>query len=363
MKREQIESTLSKILSSPSVASKHWIIRQYDHEVQAGSVVKPLVGPSCNGPSDAAVVRPKLNSNRGIVLSCGMNPNYGDFDPYHMATSAMDEAVRNAVAVGADPSKLAVLDNFCWGNTEKPDTLGTLVRAAIACHDLAVQWKTPFISGKDSLNNEFTYSAENGERKTIAIPCSLLISAMGQISDCNKAITMDLKRTGSAIYLLGVTREEMGGSYASKVLGLQGGKVPEVDAPLAMRIYKQLHRSIQVGHVLSCHDLSEGGLAVAIAEMSFAGEIGVSIDLSAMRQACFVSVETALFSESNSRLLCEVPAEHAAAFEAAFVGLPCYRLGTTVEQDRVSIHGDGNVLIDMPWKQLRDQWLAPLDWK
>ena len=363
MKREQIESTLSKILSSPSVASKHWIIRQYDHEVQAGSVVKPLVGPSCNGPSDAAVVRPKLNSNRGIVLSCGMNPNYGDFDPYHMATSAMDEAVRNAVAVGADPSKLAVLDNFCWGNTEKPDTLGTLVRAAIACHDLAVQWKTPFISGKDSLNNEFTYSAENGERKTIAIPCSLLISAMGQISDCNKAITMDLKRTGSAIYLLGVTREEMGGSYASKVLGLQGGKVPEVDAPLAMRVYKQLHRSIQVGHVLSCHDLSEGGLAVAIAEMSFAGEIGVSIDLSAMRQACFISVETALFSESNSRLLCEVPAEHAAAFEAAFVGLPCYRLGTTVEQDRVSIHGDGNVLIDMPWKQLRDQWLAPLDWK
>ena len=363
MKREQIESTLSKILSSPSVASKHWIIRQYDHEVQAGSVVKPLVGPSCNGPSDAAVVRPKLNSNRGIVLSCGMNPNYGDFDPYHMATSAMDEAVRNAVAVGADPSKLAVLDNFCWGNTEKPDTLGTLVRAAIACHDLAVQWKTPFISGKDSLNNEFTYSAENGERKTIAIPCSLLISAMGQISDCNKAITMDLKRTGSAIYLLGVTREEMGGSYASKVLGLQGGKVPEVDAPLAMRVYKQLHRSIQVGHVLSCHDLSEGGLAVAIAEMSFAGEIGVSIDLSAMRQACFISVETALFSESNSRLLCEVPAEHAAAFEAAFVGLPVYRLGTTVEQDRVSIHGDGNVLIDMPWKQLRDQWLAPLDWK
>ncbi|HUP82074.1 MAG TPA: phosphoribosylformylglycinamidine synthase subunit PurS, partial [Pirellula sp.] len=175
--REAMELTLEKILANPTVASKHWIIRQYDHEVQAGSVVKPLVGPSCNGPSDAAIIRPKLNSNRGIVLACGMNPRLGDYDPYHMATSAIDEAVRNAVAVGANPNRLAILDNFCWGNTERPETLGTLVRAAIACHDLAIQWKTPFISGKDSLNNEFSWFNARGEKQMIAIPCSLLISA------------------------------------------------------------------------------------------------------------------------------------------------------------------------------------------
>ncbi|XZE46431.1 phosphoribosylformylglycinamidine synthase subunit PurL [Pirellulaceae bacterium SH467] len=363
LSREAIESTLLDILSHPTVASKHWIIRQYDHEVQAGSVVKPLVGPSCNGPSDAAVVKPKLNSSKGIVLACGMNPTLGDFDPYHMATSAMDEAVRNAVAVGADPSKLAVLDNFCWGNTEKPETLGTLVRAAIACHDLAVQWKTPFISGKDSLNNEFSFTDDSGAKKTIAIPCSLLISAMGQIENCQQAITMDLKKVGNAIYLVGVTREELAGSQVARSLGLKGGKVPEVDAPLAMRLYEGIHRAIRNKQIVSCHDLSEGGLAVSLAEMAFAGELGVSTDLTAMRQACFVSAETALFSESNSRLLCEVPADCTEAFESAFEGLPVYRLGTVEPHDRVTLSSDGKTLIDVPWKQLRDRWLAPLDWQ
>ncbi len=363
LSKESTEEVLCKILSTPTVASKHWIIRQYDHEVQAGSVIKPLVGPSSNGPSDAAVVRPKLSSKRGVVLSCGMNPNFGDFDPYHMATSAMDEAVRNAVAVGADPSRLAVLDNFCWGNTEKAETLGTLVRAAIACHDLAVAWQTPFISGKDSLNNEFSFTDHQGVKKTIAIPCSLLISAMGQIEDVQQAVSMDLKKVGSAIYLLGVTREEFGGSQVAKVLGLEGGSVPKVDASLAMRLYKTLHNEIKNRRVVACHDLSEGGLAVAISEMSFAGELGVSLDLTEVRQASFVSAEALLFSESNSRLLCEVPEGKIAEFERGMQGLPLYRVGTVEPHDRVTIGCDGRQLVDLPWKVLRDRWLAPLDWK
>ena len=159
------------------------MIRQYDHEVQGGSVVKPLVGPQCDGPGDAAVIRPLLDSQRGLVISCGMNPHYGDFDTYHMAASAIDEALRNAVAVGADPSKIAILDNFCWGYTDRPETLGSLVRAAIACQDMAVALGTPFVSGKDSLNNEFSYVDEDGRKQTISIPPSLLISAMGQIED------------------------------------------------------------------------------------------------------------------------------------------------------------------------------------
>ena len=175
-------NTLLKILGSLNVASKEWVIRQYDHEVQGGSVIKPLVGVQNDGPSDAAVVRPVLTSRRGLVIACGMNPRYGDLDPYHMATSAIDEAVRNCVAVGADPARIAILDNFCWGYTDRPETLGSLVRAALGCHDLAVALGTPFISGKDSLNNEFSYF-DSDEKRTIAIPPSLLISALGQIEE------------------------------------------------------------------------------------------------------------------------------------------------------------------------------------
>ncbi|MCU0708019.1 MAG: phosphoribosylformylglycinamidine synthase subunit PurL [Pirellula sp.] len=359
--QSQIEATLKKILAHPTVASKHWIIRQYDHEVQGGSVVKPLVGPSCNGPSDAAVVRPKLNSSRGIVLSCGMNPRFGDIDPYHMATSAIDEAVRNAIAVGARPDRIAILDNFCWGNTDRPETLGTLVRAAVACHDLAVAWNTPFISGKDSLNNEFTWIDGQGEKQSIAIPCSLLISAMGQIDDVTRAVTMDLKRQGNRIYVLGVTRNELGGSHAAMVLGLKGGYVPKVDAPLAMRIYERTHQAIQGGCIVSCHDASEGGLAVAVSEMAFAGELGIEMDISDLRQSSFVDAEVALFSESNSRLICEVPEAHASAFEAVMSDVPCYRVGIVTDRDRVEIKSDGQPLVDLPWSELRATWLAPLD--
>ncbi len=273
-KQSDIEAALKSILASPNVASKHWIIRQYDHEVQGGSVIKPLVGPQCDGPSDAAVVRPRLTSQRGLVISCGMNPRLGDHDPYHMATSAIDEAVRNAVAVGADPSKIAILDNFCWGNTDRAETLGTLVRAALACHDLAVAWKTPFISGKDSLNNEFAWMDGNGRKNTIAIPSSLLISAIGQVADVQKCVTMDFKEVDNIVYLLGVTRDELAGSHLAMILGKDGGSVPKVDSDLAWRVFTGLHESISAGQVRACHDLSEGGLLTSLSEMSFAGGLG-----------------------------------------------------------------------------------------
>lgn len=357
----QSEGLLKGILGHPSIASKHWIIRQYDHEVQGGSVVKPLVGPSCMGPSDAAVVRPKLQSQRAIVLSCGMNPRYGDLDPYHMATSAIDEAVRNAVCVGARPDRLAILDNFCWGNTDRPETLGTLVRAAIACYDLAIAWKTPFISGKDSLNNEFTWFDPQGNKQSIAIPCSLLISAMGQIDRASDAVTMDLKRKGSRLYLVGVTRNELGGSYAAMLLGKAGGAVPKVDAVVAMRCYQALHRAIQSKFVLACHDLSEGGLAVAASEMAFAGELGIDLDITEMRASNFVDASTALFSESNSRLLVEVREDKCAEFESVFNELPCACIGQVSGGKNVTIRSDQSTLIDVSWSALRDVWRSPLD--
>ncbi len=360
--QQAAQGALKKILGSLNVASKHWIIRQYDHEVQGGSVVKPLVGPTCNGPSDAAVVRPRLNSRRGVVISCGMNPAYGDFDPYHMAASAIDEAVRNAVAVGADPSRIAILDNFCWGNTDRPETLGSLVRAALACRDVAIAWQTPFISGKDSLNNEFTWVDDAGVKQSIAIPPSLLISAMGQVDDVASCVTMDLKSVGNVLYLVGATQREFGGSHWFQVLGLDGGAVPKVELDRARRTFTAMHKAIRSGSVRACHDLSEGGLAVALSEMSFAGELGVEIDLHQASVASDVNAAELLFSESNSRFVIEVDATREAEIGELFQGVPFVKLGVVAPHDRVVMTSPTEKLVDLPWRELFDVWHAPLDW-
>jgi len=360
--RAATEQALLKILSSLNVASKHWIIRQYDHEVQGGSVVKPLVGPASQGPSDAAVVRPRLDSRRGVVISCGMNPAYGDHDPYQMAASAIDEAVRNAVAVGADPKRLAILDNFCWGNTDRPETLGTLVRAALACYDVAVAWKTPFISGKDSLNNEFTWVDAAGQRHSIAIPPSLLISALGQIADVAQCVTMDLKQAGNPLYLVGSTQAELGGSHLFQVLGLRGGHVPQVMLERAKLTFECMHAAITEGLVRACHDLSEGGLAVALAEMSFAGQLGLSVDLTAAGQAGGLRVEELLFSESNSRFLVEVDAARESQWQQLLAQVPLVRLGQVQNSSNVHVTQEENVVLDLPWTELFQAWHQPLDW-
>jgi phosphoribosylformylglycinamidine synthase len=354
---------LLAILASPNVASKEWIIRQYDHEVQGGSVVKPLVGAASDGPSDAAVIRPVLGSRRGMVISCGMNPRYGDFDTYHMAASAIDEAVRNAVAVGADPRRIAILDNFCWGDCEKPETLGSLVRAALACHDLAVALGTPFISGKDSLNNEFSYTDADGRRQTIAIPPSLLISALGQVDDVAKCVTMDLKQPGNLLYLVGETKNELGGSHFALVNALTGGQVPTVDPQRARDTFAAVHRAISAGLLRACHDLSEGGLAAAVAEMAFAGGVGARIALEAVPAASDVAGPTVrLFSESNSRFLCEVTPQNRTAFEKEFVGVPMGHVGEVSAESPLTIEWNGNPIVRAALGDLKEAWQATLRW-
>lgn len=362
-KQDDFTADLTKILGSLNVASKQWVIRQYDHEVQGGSVIKPLVGVENDGPGDAAVVRPVLGSPRGIVVACGMNPNYGDFDTYHMAASAIDEAIRNCVAVGADPSRIAILDNFCWGDCEKNETLGSLVRAALACHDLAVALGTPFISGKDSLNNEFSYLDADGQKQTIAIPPSLLISAMGQVEDVRQCVTMDLKAAGNVIYQVGLTKNELGGSHLSLIHSLSGGQVPTVDAERARHTFAALHAAIGKGLVRACHDLSEGGLAVAAAEMAFAGGLGAKLTLDAVpadedaRDAAQL-----LFSESNTRFLCEVPAALATQFEQTLAGVPVARLGEVVAEPQLTITHQGGTVVDASTAALKQAWQSPLAW-
>jgi phosphoribosylformylglycinamidine synthase II len=365
---------LLQLLGSLNIASKEWVIRQYDHEVQGGSVIKPLTGAMNDGPSDAAVLRPVLSSRQGIVVACGMNPRLGDFDPYHMAASAIDEAVRNCVAVGADPSRIAILDNFCWGYTDRPETLGELVRAALACHDLALALGTPFISGKDSLNNEYSYDAD-GTRKTISIPSTLLISALGQVPDVARCVTMDLKQAGNAIYVVGNTRDELAGSHLHLVAGSNclsssacGSEVPKVNGPVAKQTFAAMHAAIQAGAVRACHDLSEGGLVVALAEMAFAGNLGASLELAkvptdvpaAEQGTNFDSV--LLYSESNTRFLVEVPVAKQAEFEKCLAGIPHAAVGQVTDSRRLQIAGKNGPVVDADIAELKEAWQKPLRW-
>ena len=244
--------------------------------MQGGTVIKPLTGVEADAPSDAAVIKPiGTKGMKGIVLSNGINPEYGKRDAYQMAWSVMDEAIRNAVAVGADPDRIAVLDNFCWGDPLRPETMGSLVEACRGCHDAALFYGTPFISGKDSLNNE--YLGADGLRH--AIPPTLLISAIGIIHDVNQAITMDLKEAGNFIYLLGEFSTE---------------QKPVPDVPTSTpQVYRALHQAIANGLIRSAHDLSEGGLAVTAAEMCIGGRLGMTINIEA----------ASLFTEVNGCLL------------------------------------------------------------
>ena len=357
--REGLTATLLRVLASWNVCSKEWIVRQYDHEVQGASVVKPLLGVNNDGPSDAAVILP-LESARtgwvGLAVGCGVNPRYGDLDPYWMAAAAIDEALRNVVAVGADPARVAILDNFCWGNTDRPEVLGSLVRAAEACKDVALAFGTPFISGKDSLHNEY-----HSEDRHITIPPTLLISALGRVADVRRCVTMDLKEPGNALFQVGATKDEMGGSHYHLACGLAGSEVPKVDLALAPKVFAQLHAAINAGLVRSCHDLSEGGLAVALAEMAFAG--GVGADVTDLKQLGTLPDEILLFSESTTRFVVEVQPDKVADFQKALGDAPHWRIGQTVKETRLRVSGaNGEWIVWGELKDLKEAWQKPLRW-
>ena len=350
---------LLAILGSWNVCSKEWVIRQYDHEVQGQTVIKPLVGVNEDAPGDACVITPILGRTKGVAVACGMNPKYGDIDPYWMAAAGIDEAVRNVVAVGARPDRIAILDNFCWGNCEKPDRLGSLVLAAKACYDVAVAFGTPFISGKDSLNNEYATPAG-----TISIPPTLLISAIGIVDDVGQCVTMDLKEAGNPVYLVGLTKNELGGSHWFALKKAVGMGVPKVDLALAPRIFAAVHRAITAGCVRACHDLSEGGLAVAAAEMAFGGGLGLDLSLAAVpREDSLDDPGRILFSESNTRFLIEVPRGRAAEFETIMAGLPAAAVGQVNDSAQLTVRdAEGKTVVNAKCEALRKAWKKPLAW-
>ncbi len=350
---EDYNATLEKLLASWDACSKEWVIRQYDHEVQGSAVVKPLVGAANDGPGDAAVITPILGDFRAAAVACGIKPGYSDIDPYWMAALAIDEALRNLVAVGASIDRAVILDNFCWGNCNKPDRLGGLVRAARACHDIAVAYGTPFISGKDSLNNEF--ASEGG---TVAIPGTLLVSALAVMPDCRKAVTMDAKKPENLVYLVGLTKNELGASHYHALRGAIGNSVPKVDAALGLKVFRAVGQATEAGLVASCHDCSEGGFAVAAAEMAFAGGLGMALDLGAMPVEGAVPAAARLFSESASRLLLEADPKNAAELEKILsgAGAPFAKLGKVTADQSLVVKFEGRTLIDSGIEGLKAAW-------
>ena len=353
-------AVLHNLLAMPSIASKHWIIRQYDHEVQGGTAVKPLVGVNHDGPGDASVVRPILSSQRGVVLGVGAQPRFGDIDPYQMALNGIDEALRNIVCVGGDPGRTAILDNFCWPKCTDPQNLGALVRACQACYDGAMAFGTPFISGKDSLSNEFI--TDKGER--IQIPYTLLISAMSVIDDVRMCVTMDAKRAGNHLLLVGLTRRELGGSHYLALNEHIGSSVPRVDLATAPKLMAAVAELIRGGMVRAAHDPSEGGLAVALAEMLFAGNLGAQIDLAGV--PCSEDADgddILLFSESATRFVLEIEPAHFEAVSKALKGFRFGVIGIVTEEPRLKIRSSkAGWLMDENVAALKKSWLGTLDW-
>jgi phosphoribosylformylglycinamidine synthase len=351
--------TLKDILGTWNVCSKEWVIRQYDHEIQGGTVVKPLVGITSEGPGDAAVIKPVFNSDKGVVVSNGINPKYGQISPYWMAASAIDEALRQIVAVGGNLEQVALLDNFCWGDTRKPEMLGALVEAAQACYDMAKVYETPFISGKDSLYNEFEY-----EGKIIAIPHTLLISAMGIVEDVKRSVSMDFKQAGDLIYIVGDTKNELGGSAYLDTKGFTGNSVPQVEPAKAKTLMEKLAQASAKGLVKACHDCSEGGIGVAVAEMAFAGGLGAEIKLKEIPVTGKIGRDDfILFSESNSRFIVEVIPENKDKFEKTMKGVSFANIGTVNNAAKLEMAGlNGKKIVSESIYDLKEAWQKPLRW-
>ena len=359
-----LNNELLGLMSRWNICSKERLIRQYDHEVQAGSVVKPLVGVENDGPSDAAVQRPMLDRYVGVAIGCGIAPRYSDIDTYWMMAAVIDEAVRNIVSVGANPDHMAGLDNFCWCDPVKsektPDgeyKLAQLVRANQALYDFCVTYQIPCISGKDSMKNDYSIGGSK-----ISIPPTVLFTAVGVVPDVRQAVTADFKEPGDLIYVLGVTRDEIGASEYLASKGFIGSNVPKVlDPKKAIKSYRALYQAVRRGLVRSIHDMSDGGLGVALAESSFGGGLGARIDLEKLAYEGVERDDFVLFSETPCRFLISVKPANGEFFEKCMDGFELSRIGETTSNSILLVNGlNGLTIANIDVRELKKAWQAPL---
>jgi phosphoribosylformylglycinamidine synthase len=360
-----LKEDLLNLLKRLNICSKEYVIRQYDHEVQGGSVVKPLCGARNDGPSDAAVIRPLLDTFEGIVVSNGIAPRYSDIDTYAMVCCAIDEAVRNAVCAGGDPGHMAGLDNFCWCDPVKSESnpdgdfkLAQLVRANQALFEMCIHYGIPLISGKDSMKNDYHIG-----KTRISIPQTLLFSTVSKISDVRSAVTMDFKTAGNYIYILGNTYRHMGASEYAIMKGIDDTSVPSLLRPaITAKLYNLLHSAIRNSYIRTAHDLSDGGLGIALTEMCFAGELGAEINLHLLpTEGCSTDAEV-LFSESPGRILIEVTPENASHVESIFAYMPFARIGQTTRGDNITFKGlGGDIVLAVSRIDAKNAWKSTLN--
>ncbi|MCH7544796.1 MAG: phosphoribosylformylglycinamidine synthase subunit PurL [Planctomycetes bacterium] len=353
---ESVSDALLALLAHPNIASKHWIIRQYDHEVQGRSVVTPFAGSEGHGPSDAAVITPVYGSTRGLGIANGLATGMRD-DPYVMTLAAIDECVRNLVCVGVDPKRIAILDNFCWPSCDDPRYLGALVRAAEACYDGAMAYRTPFISGKDSLNNQFTTK----DGRIIKIPPTLLISGFGIVPDIRKCVTMDAKESGNLLIIAGMTDAGMGGSHYNMLFAsaAESGRLPGVDLTRWSQTAHVVHQLIEEGLVRSAHDCSDGGMLCAASEMAFAGGLGLRLDLLQIPTTGEPADFAAHFAETPGRYLLEVSRKNLDRIDAILGDVPYAIIGEFNDSDRLTLE---SAEVDLELDTLKQAWRRTLDW-
>jgi phosphoribosylformylglycinamidine synthase len=341
---EVYTKVFEELLGSLNLGSSTFISQQYDHEVQASSVLKPLSGAGRIN-TDAQVFRPLLTSNKGVVLSSALYPSYSDLSTYYMAGAALDTAVRNAIACGGKLAHLAILDNFCWCSSNDGTRLAQLVDAVKACYDYAVGFGTPFISGKDSMFNDFNGYDEKGNAIKISVPPTLLISAIGVMPDLYKTVSPEFKNTGDTIYLLGETHDELGASEYFKFLGAVGNNVPKVNLEKNLKIYRALERTIEKELLASSISVNHGGLAVALGKACIGGMLGCNISIQNLPGGVS-SVDAKLFSESQGRILVSVPPKNIKAFEKIVRNITCTKLGKVSKDHKVIITDAGKKVVE-----------------
>jgi phosphoribosylformylglycinamidine synthase len=335
-----------------NTCSKEFIATQYDHNVQGTAVLGPLQGPG-RVYAETSITKPVLNNSRGVVLSQGLAPRYSEIDTYHMAAAALDTSVRNAVAAGVDFNHLALLDNFCWCSSDEPERLGQLKRAAEAIYELAVLYGTPFISGKDSMFNDFKGFDAKGQPVKISAPPTLLVSSIGVIPDVEQSISLAPKQVGDVVYLLGETEDELGGSEYYHHMGHVGRNVPKTFGKRNVMLYKIYSEAARKRLISAALPVNLGGLGVALTKMAIAGKVGMDIDLKNIA----LRADKALYSESQGRILVVVAPQNVKAFEKTFKKFNhVHQIGSIAYGNKLNIKNVLQVDID----KLEEAYKAPL---
>ena len=341
---DNLTDSLHLMLERQNIASIEFISKQYDHEVQGGSVLKPLQGKGrVNG--DATVTKPVLDSQKGVVVSQGINPTYSDLDTYHMAACAIDSAIRNVVVAGANLEHIALLDNFCWCSSDEPERLGQLKEAARACYDYAIGFGTPFVSGKDSMFNDFKGFDEEGNPVKISVPPTLLVTSVGVVDDVKKTVSLDAKFSGDLVYVLGTTFNEMGGSEYYAMVGEQqrgekyiGNNVPKVDEQINKALYSDFLRAIDEELIASAQSVGIGGLGVALAKTSMGGRLGMEVSLEDLCEKPLRDDFT-LFSQSQGRIVVTIDPKNKQRFESVMSVNLYTQVGVIREDEQFIVRG------------------------